>query len=486
MKKVFSLFLTLCTVSCICFAACRKPGDNKNNNSDGTVTTDNGYADNLPKADLDGADFNLFVLQENAVGTWTFDSDGTSSETISDALYRRNEKIKDRFNFKFNAIGSAGYGKTFGQIESSILANDQAYDLLGIHNYECATALLTGQYVYDMNSVEYLDFSQPWWHSQINSVLQVYDYLPFASSDFSLNSYQFAHALIYNKVLEKDTDFEGRYGKRLYDIIFDGEWTFDLFYRVIGDFTNEVDGDQKMTENDAYGFASNFTYHLNTWTYAGNEMGIKVSNDGQLTFNYTERFYDIADKVYDIMFKSGYTFEIIHGQECTIPWDSNRIFIQAVWLSELENFRASEAEYGVIPFPKLDEQQEKYQTYVDACGFIFAIPINHEDVPTVGLILEAMSAESHESVIPAYYEVVLKQKHTRDAESVKMLDLIMDGRVWDFGYIYPEGGYSVALGNYLRTSGGKMASVLKKIESQNRTFYQGIIDSYKTMSERFS
>ena len=185
------------------------------------------------------------------------------------------------------------------------------------------------------------------------------------------------------------------------------------------------------------------------------------------------------------MFASGYTFEIIHGQECTIPWDSNRIFIQAVWLSELEDFRAAESEYGVIPFPKLDEQQERYQTYVDACGFIFGVPINHKNTPMVGLVLEAMSAESHETVIPAYYEVVLRQKQTRDEESFRMLDIIMAGRVWDFGYIYPEGGYSVALGNYLRGSGGRMSSVLKKIESKNVAYYEEIIKAYETMAERF-
>ena len=57
----------------------------------------------------------------------------------------------------------------------------------------------------------------------------IYDYLPFASSDFSLNSFQFAHALIFNKVLAEDANFQDKYGKSMYEIISDGEWTFDLF-----------------------------------------------------------------------------------------------------------------------------------------------------------------------------------------------------------------------------------------------------------------
>jgi hypothetical protein len=491
MKKLVTMLLAFILIIGAVLVSCQKP-EQPNNSTDNTTgtnepgTSEQNDSDNLPEVDLDGYDFTLFMLEENVVGPWTFESDGESQETISDALYRRNTKVEDRFNFNFDVVGSDGYGKTFGQIEKSILAGDHSYDLLAIHNYECATALLKSRYLYDMNSIEYLDFDRPWWHSQINSVLQVYDYLPFASSDFSLNSFQYAHALIFNKVLAEDANLQDKYGKSMYDIISDGEWTFDLFYEMIGMFTNDVNGDTLMNENDAYGFASNFTYHLNTWTYAGNEMGIKVSNDGELTFNYTERFYDIAEKVYSILFSSGYTFEIIHGMECTIPWDSNRIFIQAVWLSELENFRATNIEYGVIPFPKLDEAQKQYQTYVDACGLVFAVPIDHLNTATVGLVLEAMSAESHVTVIPAYYDVVLKYKHMRDEESIKMLDMIMEGRVWDFGYIYPEGGYSVALGNYLRGSGGKMSSVLKKIEKQNQVFYEDIIAAYKTMAGRFS
>ena len=37
---------------------------------------------------------------------------------------------------------------------------------------------------------------------------------------------------------------------------------------------------------------------------------------------------------------------------------------------------------------------------------------------------------------PAYYEVALKKKYTYDDESVKMLDMIVDSRVFDFGYAY--------------------------------------------------
>lgn len=44
-----------------------------------------------------------------------------------------------------------------------------------------------------------------------------------------------------------------------------------------------------------------------------------------------------------------------------------------------------------------------------------------------------MACESRKSVIPAYYEVALKVKFTRDEESAKMLDLAFENRVFDYG-----------------------------------------------------
>ena len=39
-------------------------------------------------------------------------------------------------------------------------------------------------------------------------------------------------------------------------------------------------------------------------------------------------------------------------------------------------------------------------------------------------------------MVPAYYDVALKFKGTRDERSIEMLDAIVQSRVFDFGYVY--------------------------------------------------
>ena len=53
--------------------------------------------------------------------------------------------------------------------------------------------------------------------------------------------------------------------------------------------------------------------------------------------------------------------------------------------------------------------------------------------------MEALSAESYKQVVPTLYEIALKTRYLRDNESKEILDILINGRVYEFGYIY--GGF---------------------------------------------
>ncbi|MBO5274114.1 MAG: hypothetical protein J6I45_05830, partial [Clostridia bacterium] len=110
-----------------------------------------------------------------------------------------------------------------------------------------------------------------------------------------------------------------------------------------------------------------------------------------------------------------------------------------------------ENDYGILPIPKYDASQESFGTTVwPYSASLISVPnisANHE---MTGVILEALSAESTYTVIPALYETVLKQKSARDEESIAMLEIIFDSMVFDAGLLYSMGGFANA---FLRISG---------------------------------
>ena len=54
----------------------------------------------------------------------------------------------------------------------------------------------------------------------------------------------------------------------------------------------------------------------------------------------------------------------------------------------------------------------------------------------VGTMFAALSAETWKTVIPQYYDVVLKYKGARDEASIAMIDTILNGRCLGFDFIY--------------------------------------------------
>ena len=44
--------------------------------------------------------------------------------------------------------------------------------------------------------------------------------------------------------------------------------------------------------------------------------------------------------------------------------------------------------------------------------------------------------ESSRSVVPEYYTLVLKERYTKDEESIQMIDIIRKGILCNFGYLY--------------------------------------------------
>ena len=94
--------------------------------------------------------------------------------------------------------------------------------------------------------------------------------------------------------------------------------------------------------------------------------------------------------------------------------------------------------YSILPFPKWDTAQENYYTNADDKFQVFSIPKTASDTEFVGMIFEALSAESYRSVYPAYYDVALKGKYSSDPSTAEMIDLIMSGRKFEVSFQFGE------------------------------------------------
>ena len=62
--------------------------------------------------------------------------------------------------------------------------------------------------------------------------------------------------------------------------------------------------------------------------------------------------------------------------------------------------------------------------------------MTNDDLENTGAFMEYYAYLGYTDIRPQFYDVLLQGKVARDDESVKMLDMIVDSRVFDFGYVY--------------------------------------------------
>ena len=64
------------------------------------------------------------------------------------------------------------------------------------------------------------------------------------------------------------------------------------------------------------------------------------------------------------------------------------------------------------------------------------IPVTCREPETAAAVLEALNAQTYRTVTPAWYEVTLKLKYSRDLLSSEIIDLIHDSIYTDFLFAY--------------------------------------------------
>ena len=124
--------------------------------------------------------------------------------------------------------------------------------------------------------------------------------------------------------------------------------------------------------------------------------------------------------------------------------------------------REMQSDFGIVPNPKYDADQDQY--YHRALAKMFSVPNTVADPSLCGAVMAYGTWLAHSTVLPAYYEITIKQKRTRDEDAIVMLDLIHETIYVDFSDLYDThiSDYmwnAYESGSYARS----FASVLKKL-----------------------
>ena len=384
----------------------------------------------LGEMDFGGETFG--ILASDVSGVYAEELIG---EIVNDAIYNRNLAIEQRFNLKFRMDSSDTMGFFPTVASQLLLSGDTTYTLFSDTATGFCDCLTTGAFL-DMRTLPYCDFSQVYWNQFALEGTSIKGKNYFMPTDFSHKSITSAQIVYFSQKIVSENDLENPY-----NLVDDNNWTLDTYISMIRSVGRDLNGDGQMDSNDQYGVLARsgrrFATFLQLLFGSGLHYTTTDSEGARVIDLDSEKAQLLVDKLSPVYHDSTVTIDYDQYRNET-GYDPDTFFMEdkALFLHDsidaLMTIREMESDFGVLPNPKYDASQESYYHKASPFSQVFAVG-NNANVERAGAVLEYASWLSHYTVMPAYYEVTIKQKRTRDEKALEMLDIIHDSIYFDIG-----------------------------------------------------
>lgn len=444
MKKVLALILALLMMVAL-FAACNgdKPNDGKEQQDEqGQQGEDkpNDQQSEIVIKKFDGADYTILAKQDTK-----YEFEGSlGGDYVQQAVAQRTFDLENNFDVNYRLVPIPGDWGKRGEFKTAVLSEKMSggtdgYDLIATHSIYLGWMGIEGLGK-DMSLYsDYIHFDKPWWNQNIYDELNLKGHVFMMIGDIAHTLYEYITVMFVNEA-EFENYFSDDGGtEMLYEMVREGEWTWSKLWEYASDFGTGASGDGK------YGLATNA--HAWRATFVSQEASLFERNsEGKLSLPNTLRRKesDIIREMTEYYAKDNIDFNVdwsIHAQY-NDDFTAGNILFYPQTLDQAKKLFSSENrdDYGVIPLPKYDTDQEMYKTQCRDTVTGVMLMCTTKDPERTAILTEAMAYYGHEYVVPAYYDVSLSTRYLDQYTDI--LETIRAGltyQPWD-AYIQPVSG----------------------------------------------
>lgn len=447
MKKITAALLVVAMLASM--AACNKTEQVETTTGTDTTATDTTTVAETAETramhavpdtlDFGGESFLVNSFSWNAFEYYFF-ADEANGDAMNDAIYNRKVKVEEYLNVSIGQELEArpDYNKVNDKIKSTVQAGDDVYSLALIHVISGVSELSSTGMLYNFDALPYIDTTADWWNRAQMDMLRLGKNSYYGVSDYVIPC---PSLVFFNKELVADHALDDPY-----TLVYEGKWTLDKFVDMATSITTDLNGDGKYTTDDIGGVcASDISVYTSILPACDQFLTSRDANNRIKLDMNNEKTIDILEKVYKLVENPGTLY--VDSGSFTI--DTGRLLFYLSTISYAETLRDCDIDVGMVPYPKYDEAQENYISH--DWGGLMCIPSSIQNPEKVGAVLELLSWESANEVIPAYYDVILSGKLARDEDSKNMLDILFDTIAYEIGGNYF--GFSSGFGDLFYTVG---------------------------------
>ena len=387
--------------------------------------------DDIPEVNFNGEAFKVLIREETK---HEMTSSELTGDLVGDAVYQREITVEERLgvNIEVSTLeGDWDFRTGFIiHVSNSILGGDHEFDMSMTHNAYLSSIILRGLAT-DLNELDTIDFEKKWWCQKYVENIAIDGKVYSAMGDIGISLYEYLEATYFNKKLAEEHQITD-----LYELVQSGKWTFEKMMEYVKRVGTDLNGDGAYTEADLYGWVidnHNSRYAATVWQTEITTVGA----DGLRSFNLpNERYINCYESLYHAIYDNQQVFFDANNQYGLNMFIKDQVLFLSERFSRAALMKDMDSEYGIVPFPKYDENQTEYvsATRDEHSGLIVANNIQNPSL--VGTTIEALCMYGYHDITPAYYETTLKLKYLSDETAMSMIDLIRDSVDFDFAILY--------------------------------------------------
>lgn len=425
---------------------------------------------NVPEdLDFEGASFHVAYPEWQGYKYYFF-ADEATGDAMNDAIFNRKVLVEDYLNVAISQYSPGYIQDVVTEAKKSITSGDDVYQLVLLHCIAGVSDMMTGGYLYNYDDMPYVDYTADWWNRPMMDALRLGKNTYYGVSDYMIPC---PYAVFFNKDMITEYNFDDPY-----QLVYDGKWTLDRFVNMAQSASRDLNGDGKHTEDDIFGVTANEGSKYICLMTGANQFVTGRDENNRVVLNMnTERMYSIVEQLAKLADTSVYFKPQKEEEEFQFPFTEGRMLFRLGAISEASMFREAEVTIGILPAPKFDEAQENYVSL--DWGGLMGIPSSIQNPDMVGAVLEMLAFTSGDTVIPAYYDVLLAGKLARDTDTVKMLDILFDTIAYEPGVFLS--GSDTGISNLLYTA----SNVVQSNQTDFASYYAKQETSAKKAIDKF-
>ena len=425
-----------------------------------------------PDVNYNDKDFNIM--------TWTWCEDWVlsvdeRSSAIESQTYYHLKNVERELGIKFKiALEQAGHYGYHGSFINKVqtLSGADNIDLVSQYSLAASIGAQNGLYA-NLIDLEYINWDAEYWSDSLYDFNAVNGKMYYCTGDLTGTSVRNMFIMLYNY----DMVNENHMGN-LYDLVDKGEWTIEKLKQLSSKVYMDDNDDKLRNVGDTFGLVLG-EYLLIDAFQAGAGLSSIVNQNGKLSINSEMN----GDYGISVIHKLEALLHENDGAYCPNKPDNSDhrpnygdAFVKGKAVFEvnmcegiLTTVSRSDINYGILPMPKYDEDQEGYYTCLNMTYNMYSVLAIARDKEMSGAVLESLAHSGNKTLIPTINEA-LRYKYSQRTEDIRMLELIKNGIVYDPGRLFDQMG----IFSFVRSTVRDNISPVSAWEGRSPAYYQNI------------